>query len=125
MESTGEPMSIHSIQDTFFGDDNQPDPLFEPPLDPRSAPLAERCRPTRLEDFCGQSEIVGEGRPLRRAIERDRIPSMILWGPPGSGKTTLARLLARLSKSQFLKLSATSSGLKDLRAVIDQARQTR
>lgn len=118
-------MPNRNAQDTFFSSERQAAPDGGEPLDSSSAPLAERCRPTRLEDFFGQEEVVGFGRPLRRAIERDRIPSMILWGPPGSGKTTLARLLARISKSQFLKLSATSSGIKDLREIVEQARETR
>ncbi|RJP26631.1 MAG: replication-associated recombination protein A [Candidatus Omnitrophota bacterium] len=92
---------------------------------PADVPLPERCRPTRLEEFVGQHEILGEDRPLRKAIERDRVPSMILWGPPGSGKTTLARLVARLTKSHFSKLSATDSGIRDLRLIIDQAKEMR
>jgi len=89
------------------------------------APLAERCRPARLEDFFGQEEILGEDKPLRKAIERDRVPSMILWGPPGSGKTTLARLLARLTRAAFLTLSATESGIKDLRKIVILAQEFR
>ncbi|HQH72658.1 MAG TPA: replication-associated recombination protein A, partial [bacterium] len=117
-------MKERSTQDSLFA----PLPPGEPEEDTgqsAAAPLAERCRPRRLEEFCGQEEILGEGRPLRLAIERDRIPSMILWGPPGSGKTTLARILARRSKAGFVKLSATDSGLKDLRAVVECAQRLR
>ena len=118
-------MPDRNAQDTFFPNDSQAEPDDLDAADSASAPLAERCRPTRLKEVFGQDEILGQGRPLRRAIERDKIPSMILWGPPGSGKTTLARLLASLSKAQFLKLSATSSGIKDLRAVVERARNAR
>jgi putative ATPase len=88
-----------------------------------SAPLAERIRPRTLEEFVGQQHLVGEGRVLRRVIEGGGLlPSLILWGAPGTGKTTLARLLARRSGSRFVPLSAVFSGVKDLRAAIAEAR---
>lgn len=85
-------------------------------------PLADRIRPEKLEDFLGQDEIVGKNKMLRQAIESDQLPSMILWGPPGSGKTTLAFIIAKQTKSAFLQISAVTSGLKDLREIIRQAR---
>jgi len=85
------------------------------------APLAERVRPRILTEFIGQDHLLGEGKPLRILIERDQVPSMILWGPPGSGKTTLARLIARHTHAQFVQLSAVSAGVKDVRAVIERA----
>ncbi|OGL79448.1 AAA family ATPase [Candidatus Uhrbacteria bacterium RIFCSPHIGHO2_12_FULL_54_23] len=78
-------------------------------------------RPERLEEFFGQEELLGEGTFLRRAIEEDRVPSMILWGPPGCGKTTLASVIARQTKSEFIPLSATASGVEELRKIIDRA----
>jgi len=84
-------------------------------------PLADRMRPDSLDNFLGQDEIVGKGKLLREAIEKDRLPSMIFWGPPGSGKTTLAYIIAKQTKSQFKKISAVSSGLEDLREVIKEA----
>lgn len=88
-------------------------------------PLAERARPRTLDEIVGQDELLGPGRPLRHAVEVDRIPSMILWGPPGTGKTTLAQVIALLTQAHFLQLSATQSGLKDLRAIIDKAERNR
>jgi putative ATPase len=85
-------------------------------------PLADRMRPTTLEQFIGQSHIVSESKPLRRAIEEDRLHSMIFWGPPGTGKTTLARLIAHHSGAQFLSLSAVLSGVKEIRAAVEQAK---
>ncbi len=85
------------------------------------APLAERVRPGVLPDFVGQDHLLGEGKPLRILIERDQVPSMILWGPPGSGKTTLARLIARHTHAAFIQLNAVSSGVKDVRAVLERA----
>lgn len=85
-------------------------------------PLADRMRPRSLDQFVGQAQIVAGGKPLRRAIEEDRLHSMIFWGPPGTGKTTLARLIANHSGAQFLSLSAVLSGVKDIRAAVDQAR---
>ncbi|HCC22629.1 TPA: AAA family ATPase [Candidatus Falkowbacteria bacterium] len=86
-------------------------------------PLAERMRPESLEQFFGQEEVVGEKSFLRKAIEDDNIPSMILWGPPGTGKTTLARIIARTTNSDFQQMSATSSGVKDLRILIEKAKE--
>lgn len=85
------------------------------------APLAERMRPTALDEFFGQEELVGAGSFLRKAIEEDRVPSLIFWGPPGCGKTTLAHVIAKLTKSEFVQMSATSSGVEELRRVIERA----
>jgi putative ATPase len=82
-------------------------------------------RPRTLDQFVGQSHIVSDGKPLRRAIEEDRLHSMIFWGPPGTGKTTLARLIAHHSGAQFLSLSAVLSGVKDIRAAVEQAKHFR
>ena len=84
----------------------------------RIAPLATRMRPKTLDEYVGQKHILTPGKVLRRAIDEDRLPSMILWGPPGSGKTTLARLVAGETNSHFEQLSAVTSGVKDVRAVI-------
>src|ERR1700730_7746478 len=81
-------------------------------------PLAERMRPERLEDFAGQQHILGPGKPLRMQIERDELQSMILWGPPGTGKTTLARLVARMTRCEFVPFSAVLSGIKEIKAVM-------
>lgn len=85
-------------------------------------PLAERMRPNRLEDYLGQQHLLGPGAVLRKAIASGRVPSFILWGPPGVGKTTLARLVARLLDRPFFTLSAISAGVKDVRDAIDKAR---
>src|SRR5207247_5685524 len=93
---------------------------------PVSAPLADRMRPRSLCEFVGQEHLVGEGRVLRRLIEGGgTLPSLILWGPPGTGKTTLARLLAEKTDARFVALSAVFSGVKDLRAAIAEARLDR
>jgi len=84
-------------------------------------PLATRMRPENLDDFLGQEDIIGKGKLLRESIESDELPSIILWGPPGSGKTTLATIIARQTKSEFMQISAVSSGLKDLREIIKEA----
>jgi putative ATPase len=88
-------------------------------------PLADRMRPRAVQEFHGQSHVMGEGKPLRRAIESDRLHSMIFWGPPGTGKTTLARLIAHHSGAQFLSLSAVLSGVKEIRAAVEQAKQAK
>ena len=87
------------------------------------APLAERMRPQNISEYIGQRHLLGEGCLLRRAIEEDKLFSMIFWGPPGSGKTTLARILANETKSKFVSFSAVLSGVKEIRAVIDEARE--
>src|SRR5208283_1030818 len=88
-------------------------------------PLADRLRPRVLDEFVGQSHLLGPGAPLRRALESGRPHSMILWGPPGTGKTTLARLVASRANAEFISLSAVMAGIKDIRAVVEQARSLR
>jgi putative ATPase len=88
-------------------------------------PLAERMRPDRLEDYVGQEHILGPGKPLRVQIERDRLTSIILWGPPGTGKTTLATLIARQTKCAFVPFSAVLSGIKEIKEVMAQAERLR
>ena len=88
-------------------------------------PLAERMRPDRLEDFVGQEHILGPEKPLRRQIERDELSSVILWGPPGVGKTTLAKLIARITRCEFIPFSAVLSGIKEIKAVMADAEKLR
>ncbi|ROO25972.1 ATPase AAA, partial [Salinisphaera orenii MK-B5] len=88
-------------------------------------PLADRMRPTRLSDYVGQSHILGPDKPLARALAAGRIHSMILWGPPGTGKTTLARLLAAAVDIRFVQISAVMAGVKDIRAAVADAKDAR
>ena len=92
---------------------------------PASQPLAARMRPRDLGEFVGQQHVIGEGRVLRKAIESGQLPSMILWGPPGTGKTTLAGIAAKAAKSRFVHVSAVSSGVAELRKLIEEARKLR
>src|SRR6202795_5169992 len=100
-------------------------------LDPQDSrtvagqPLAERMRPRTLDEFTGQEALLGPGKPLRILIERDDIGSMILWGPPGCGKTTLARLIARMTQSEFIAFSAVLTGIKEIKDVMAAAEHTR
>jgi putative ATPase len=97
--------------------------LFEPQT-PSSVPLAEQLRPKTLNEVVGQTHLLGEGKPLRRAFESGKLPSMILWGPPGVGKTTLARLIAQTAEAEFVPLSAVLSGIKDIREAVERAELT-
>src|SRR6478672_6965737 len=101
-------------------DDREPDAKTAAP-----APLAERMRPRTLDEFVGQDALIGPGRPLRLAIDRDQLQSIILWGPPGTGKTTLARLIATVTRAHFISFSAVLSGIKEIRAVMAEAEEAR
>src|SRR5947208_7938503 len=104
------------------------DSLFpdDPPAGPRApAPLAERMRPRTFDEFVGQQELLAPGKPLREAIERDLLQSIILWGPPGTGKTTLARIIADTTKSKFVSFSAVLAGIKEIREVMAEAERLR
>src|SRR5437660_7307810 len=89
------------------------------------SPLAERMRPRTFDEFVGQEELLGSGKPLREAIERDLLQSIILWGPPGTGKTTLARIIAETTKARFVSFSAVLSGIKEIRDVMTEAQRMR
>jgi putative ATPase len=103
--------------------DNLPEP--ERPNTNTGSPLADRMRPETLDEYAGQEHILGPGKPLRSQIERDKLTSIILWGPPGVGKTTLARIIAKLTKSEFLPFSAVLSGIKEIKAVMADAERLR
>src|SRR5215469_13421537 len=92
---------------------------------PADAPLADRMRPQTLDEVVGQGHLLDPGKPLRTAIERDQVPSMILWGPPGVGKTTLARIIARMTKSTFVPFSAVLSGIKEIKDIMAAAEKLR
>src|SRR3954469_3788526 len=97
----------------------------EPPEGPApDAPLADRMRPQTLDDIVGQGHLLDPGKPLRTAIERDQVPSMILWGPPGVGKTTLAQIIAKMTKSTFVPFSAVLSGIKEIKDLMAAAGKT-
>jgi putative ATPase len=95
------------------------------PASTAPSPLAERMRPRTLDEFVGQEALIGPGRPLRRAIDEDRLQSIILWGPPGTGKTTLARLIASVTRAHFISFSAVLSGIKEIRTVMAEAEEAR
>src|SRR5436853_207477 len=88
-------------------------------------PLAARLRPRSIDEFVGQTHLLGAGKPLRKAIDQGILHSMILWGPPGTGKTTLAKLLAHQAKARFETMSAIFSGVKEIRQMVEQANQAR
>jgi putative ATPase len=109
----------------LFADDPPPAPdPARAAVDP-AAPLAERMRPRTLDDIVGQEALLAPGRPLREAIERDRLRSIILWGPPGTGKTTLARVIANATRAHFIAFSAVLSGIKEIREVMAEAEAAR
>src|SRR4051794_4595093 len=105
------------------------DSLFEddgvPPRRTASSPLAERMRPRTFDEFVGQEELLAPGKPLREAIERDLLQSIILWGPPGTGKTTLARIVAERTQARFVSFSAVLAGIKEIRDVMAEAERLR
>src|SRR3954449_11679573 len=101
-------------------------PEEEAPVEARAkAPLAERMRPRSFDEFVGQQDLLAPGKPLREAIERDLLQSIILWGPPGTGKTTLARIIADTTKARFVSFSAVLAGIKEIREVMAEAERIR
>ena len=111
-------MSVKPVEQSLFSGrtDGEPD---------ESVPLAERLRPRTLDEVVGQGHLVGEGKILRGMIERDVVPSMIFWGPPGVGKTTLANVIARTTNARFITFSAVTSGIKEIKEVMHQADEDR
>ena len=83
----------------------------------RTCPLADRMRPRTLDEYVGQEHLIGPGKPLRAQIERDDISSLIFWGPPGTGKTTLAKIIARMTRAEFVEFSAVLTGIKEIKQV--------
>ena len=99
--------------------------LFDAPAQPVQGPLASRLRPTTLDDYVGQQHLIGKGKILRQMIERDQVSSMIFWGPPGVGKTTLARIIAHMTRAEFVEFSAVTSGIKEVREIMARAEGNR
>src|SRR6202035_4548869 len=104
--------------------------LFHPLTKPttaidRTRPLADRMRPRTLAEFTGQEQLIGPGKPLRTQIDRDDTGSLIIWGPPGTGKTTLAKIIARMTKAEFIEFSAVLAGIKEIKQVMADAERAR
>lgn len=99
--------------------------LFSLANENESTPLADRVRPQNLSEFVGQDDLIGPGKILRELIEKDRVPSLILWGPPGTGKTTLSEIIAKHTKAHFITFSAVTSSIKDIRQIMEEAEQNR
>jgi putative ATPase len=116
--------SVAGVSDTLFGPED-PAVAASPAASAAGAPLAARMRPRTMGEMVGQPHLLGPEGPLRAAVEADRLPSVILWGPPGTGKTTLAHVAAVAISAAFAQLSAVTAGVKDVRAVVDQARTRR
>src|SRR5256885_11397348 len=111
-------------QASLFGSGNTPSAQKNrPPSTTTDEPLAARMRPRTLDEIVGQEHLLEPGKVVRRSIEADTISSMILWGPPGSGKTTLAEVIARQTHAHFVRLSAVSAGVADLRKVVEDAKK--
>src|SRR5271170_1073362 len=102
----------------------QPIPNVDAAAD-RTRPLADRMRPRTLEEFAGQEQLIGPGKPLRTQIDRDDTGSLIFWGPPGTGKTTLAKISARMTKAEFIEFSAVLAGIKEIKQVMADAERAR
>src|SRR3979409_17702 len=102
----------------------QPIPNADAPVD-RTRPLADRMRPRTLEEYVGQEQLVAPGKPLHTQIERDDTGSLIFWGPPGTGKTTLAKIIATLTKADFIEFSAVLAGIKEIKQVMADAERAR
>lgn len=111
------PYKTHNLD--LFGNENTTKQNAKPQA--KFQPLAERMRPKTLDDFAGQKHLIGEGKPIRKMIENNNVFSMVFWGPPGVGKTTLALIIANSVNAEFIQLSAVSSGVKDVRAAIEKA----